>query len=92
MAVAGGAVSGDGVIVEALKQAEDGDGLILRVYEAHGGRGPATVRLPFRVASAETVDLLERPWDDDGPVALDDGALAFDVLPFQIRSFRVRPA
>ena len=91
-AVLGGAVSGDGVVVEALKRAEDGDGLVLRVYEAHGGRGPATVRLPFRVASVEAVDLMERPTEADGPVSLDDGALAFDLRPFEIRTFRLRPA
>ena len=89
---ASGAVTGDGAVVEALKRAEDGDGLVLRVYEAHGARGPASVRLPFRVASAEPVDLMERPTEDDGPVTLDDGALAFDLRPFEIRSFRVRPA
>lgn len=89
---ANGAVTGDGVVVEALKRAEDGDGLVLRVYEAHGGRGRATVRLPFEVASVGTVDLMERPTDADGPVSLEDGALAFDLRPFEIRTFRLRPA
>ena len=89
--LAGGAV-GDGVVVEALKRAEDGDGLVLRVYEAHGGRGQATVRLPFRVGSAEPVDLMERPWSEDGPVAVEGGAVAFGVRPYEIRSVRVRPA
>ena len=86
-----GSVTGDGAVVEALKPAEDGDGLILRVYEAHGGRGPASVRLPFDITEAETVDLLERPYADDGDVTVEDGALAFDLLPYQIRTFRVRP-
>ena len=86
------AVSAEGVKVEALKQADDGDGFVLRVYEAHGGRGAATVRLPFELAAAEACDLLERPDDADGPVELADGALAFRVTPFQIRSFRVRAA
>ncbi|MEM1115249.1 MAG: glycoside hydrolase family 38 C-terminal domain-containing protein [Bacteroidota bacterium] len=87
-----GAVTGDGAVVEVLKPAEDGDGFVLRVYEAHGGRGPASVRLPFTVGEAETVDLLERPYADDGPVTVDDGTLAFDLRPYQIRTFRVRPA
>ncbi|WP_420455653.1 alpha-mannosidase [Rubrivirga sp.] len=89
-ATAGGAITTDGVKLEALKQADDGDGFIVRVYEAHGARGAATVRLPFEVASAEAVDLMERPCDET--VALDDGALAFHVLPFEIRTVRVRPA
>ena len=85
-------VSAEGVKLEALKRADDGDGFIARVYEAHGGRGPAALRLPFAVAAAEAVDLLERPDDADGPVELADGALSFRVTPFQIRSFRVRAA
>ena len=35
---------------------------------------------------------MERPTEADGPVSLDDGALAFDLLPFEIRTFRLRPA
>ena len=30
--------------IGALKRAEDGNGLILRVYEPHGARGIATLR------------------------------------------------
>lgn len=89
--VPAGEVTGDGAVLEALKPAEDGDGLVLRVYEAHGGRCSASVRLPFAVAEAETVDLLERPYEDDGPVTVEDGALAFSLRPYQIRTFRVRP-
>ncbi len=89
-AAASGAISIDGVKLEALKQADDGDGFVLRVYESHGARGSAHVRLPFAVGEVEAVDLMERPCDE--PVTLDDGAVSFLVLPFEIRTFRVRPA
>ena len=38
----------------ALKAAEDGDGLILRVYEPAGARGPVSLKLPagWRVAES----------------------------------------
>ena len=75
-----------------LKPAEDGDGLILRVYEAHGGRGPVRVRLPFDVAEAEAVDLMERPFDEEGPVTVEAGAVAFEIRPYEIRTVRLRPA
>ncbi len=89
---ASGAVSVPGVVLEALKQAEDGDGFIVRVYEAHGARGAARVRLPFALARAHATDLMERTAPDEGPVELDaDGALAFHVQPFEIRTFRVHP-
>ncbi|HKD74286.1 MAG TPA: glycoside hydrolase family 38 C-terminal domain-containing protein, partial [Ktedonobacterales bacterium] len=35
------------VVVETAKRAEDGDGLILRVYECANRRGPFQLRLPF---------------------------------------------
>ncbi len=37
----------DSVILETIKPAEDGNGLILRLYESLGGVGYGTVRLPF---------------------------------------------
>jgi len=47
------------VVVGALKAAEDGDALILRLFESHGTAAEATVRLagtpPFQVAL--------RPWE-----------------------------
>jgi alpha-mannosidase len=40
----------DAVIVSALKQAEDGDDLVLRVYEHRGRQATARVRLPLAQA------------------------------------------
>jgi len=65
----------------ALKAAEDGDGLILRVYEPAGARGPFALRLPDGWRDAGAVDLLERP---GAPQA--EGALG----PFEVRSWRLR--
>jgi len=51
------------VEVLALKRADDGDGLILRLAETHGGRGHA--RITWRVGGVDVrvVDLLERDPD-----------------------------
>jgi alpha-mannosidase len=65
----------------ALKAAEDRDGLILRVYEPAGARGPFALRLPDGWRDAGAVDLLEQP---GAPQA--EGALA----PFEVRSWRLR--
>jgi alpha-mannosidase len=73
-------VEGPNLALGALKPAEDGDGLILRVYESAGGRGPVTVRLPpgWRVAGEVTL--------------LEDSQTNSDLTigPFRIRSFRLR--
>ena len=85
------AVTPAGVVLETLKRAEDGDGWIVRVYEAHGGRHRAEVRLPFPVAHAEAVDLMERPCDEEAP-DVRENKLGCTVRPYEIRTFRVRPA
>ena len=61
--------------LSALKPAEDGEGLILRVYEPSGGRSQPVVALPEGWKVAGQVNLLEEPVEGD---------LSFG--PFQIRS------
>ena len=54
----------DNLILSALKQAEDGEGLIIRVYETAGQATTANIsicELLGAVASVQEVDLLERP-------------------------------
>jgi alpha-mannosidase len=65
----------------ALKPAEDGDGLILRVYEPAGARGRFAHRLPEGWRDAGPADLLEQP---SAPKA--EGWLS----PFEVRSWRLK--
>ncbi|NUQ71813.1 MAG: alpha-mannosidase [Chthonomonadales bacterium] len=76
------------VIVETVKMAEDGRGLIVRVYEARGCRGPVQLTFTRAVAEAEECNLLEEPI---GPVDAAGFHIAFDILPWQIRTFRIIP-
>jgi alpha-mannosidase len=73
----------------ALKPAEDNNGLILRLYEAHGGRNQAILDLSsLNVASAQPVNLLEEPVGDEMP--LENGQLRSGFGPYQILTFRLR--
>jgi alpha-mannosidase len=76
-------LGGDGLAagLGALKAAEDGDGLILRVYEPAGARGRFALRLPEGWRDAGPVDLLEQP---GAPKA--EGWLS----PFEVRSWRLK--
>jgi len=70
-----------GAVIEAIKVAEDGGALIVRLYEAEGARGrfKLTTTLPLRKACF--TDLLE----NDGKTLPDkDGAVSFDLQPFEI--------
>ena len=67
----------------ALKPAEDGNGLVFRVYEPAGRRGAYRVVAPPGWKLGEAINLLEEPLDR-GPGA--------DLRPFEVRSWRLSRA
>ncbi len=73
-------VSGIDAALAALKPAEDGAGLVLRVYEPAGRRGDFHFDLPAGWASRGVANLLEEPM----PVGRDAG-----LFPFEVRSWRL---
>ncbi len=75
------------VMLDTIKTAEDGNGLIVRVYETQNQRGPATLTFAQPVVAAEVCNLLEEPIGD---VMIDGHALRFSIRPFEIKSFRVQ--
>ena len=46
-------VSKESVILDSIKPAEDGNGIVLRFYEAHGSRGKIIVNSNFKIESVE---------------------------------------
>jgi alpha-mannosidase len=84
-------VDNDAVVVSAVKLADDRSGdLVVRVYEANGGRARATVRLDAPAAGrAVLTDLLERPIADaERPVEV-EGGVVLVLRPFQMVTLRV---
>ncbi len=71
-----------GVLIEAVKLADDRSGdVVVRVYEAHGAPGAATLRPSFSAAGYVLTDLLERRIADTGP--------ELRLRPFQIVTVRI---
>jgi alpha-mannosidase len=70
----------------SLKLAEDGDAVILRLYEPHGARGECTLRFGRPVERVERVNLLE---EAEGPVEVHGGAVRLRVRPFEVVTLRV---
>ena len=79
-------VDADHVMIDTIKGAESGEGLIVRVYEAQGVRGPVTLRLGFDAGGAYECDLMERR---ETPLAVEDGALRFNIKPYEIKTFLI---
>jgi alpha-mannosidase len=75
------AVEGLPAALAGLKRAEDGVGLVLRVYEPASARGPVRLALPDGWRIAGPVDILERPFDAPD-----------ELRPFEVKSWRLAPA
>ncbi|MDT7682603.1 MAG: alpha-mannosidase [Pseudonocardiales bacterium] len=81
----------DGVVVSAVKLADDGSGdVVVRLYEALGARAAARLELGFPATSATVTDLLERPLPSSETPAppLDGGGVDLALRPFQILTLR----
>ncbi|MCL4520087.1 MAG: glycosyl hydrolase-related protein [Firmicutes bacterium] len=78
-------LSGLPVLLDAFKEAEDGQGWILRFHEPYGQSGSLTCLLGSRFQGARRVDLRERALApvEQGPT------VTMAVTPFQIQTWRL---
>lgn len=88
----GSAISGircesQGVILETVKPAEDGRGMILRLYESLRARSEAQLQLPFAAR------IYDSSMDEEhlGELLHTGHALTLRLSPFEIRTLRVLP-
>lgn len=72
------------VIVEAVKAAEDGNGLILRAYEPYGTRCQMAIQLDVEY-SITPCDLMEKSIDE----SFTANAIRGEVKPFEILTWRI---
>ncbi|MCX6309436.1 MAG: glycosyl hydrolase-related protein [Bacteroidia bacterium] len=78
-------MSNDQVTIQALKMAEDGSGVIVRMQELNGAACKAvklTTALP--IVAAEMLDGVERPLNT--PLATKNGTLSFDFEPYELKT------
>jgi alpha-mannosidase len=85
-------VDEDGVVVTAVKLADDRSGdVVVRLHEAHGRRGRATLSPSFPLAGVLVTDLLERELADEASHEVVDGEVRLSLRPFQILTLRLTP-
>ncbi len=75
-----------GAVIEAVKQAEDSDALIVRVYEAYGRRTRAALDFALPLAQASECNLME---EEDVTLAHGSHHLDFELKPFEIKTFKL---
>jgi len=80
------AVDADNVVVEAVKKAEDSDGVIVRLYEAAGAAATASLRVGLPLRSAALVDLME---EHPKRLPCSGQSVTLRFKPFEILSLRL---
>ncbi|CAM4127455.1 glycoside hydrolase family 38 C-terminal domain-containing protein [Nocardia ninae] len=82
-------IDNDAVVTSAVKLADDGSGdVVLRVYEAQGGRASALVTPGFDAAGFQVCDLLERPLPADTSASPEEVGVRLRLRPFQLVTLR----
>jgi len=79
------------VIVDTVKKAEDGNGMILRVYECNNrALNEAVIQLDSCVRFTEVIetDLMEEPLPEQN-ITVDGQNIIFDIRPFEIKTFKL---
>ena len=74
------------IVIETIKRAEDGNGIIVRLYESQRRRGPVTLSTNFELASAWRTNLLEQ---NQGELVTAHGRVTFSVHPYEIVTLRL---
>jgi alpha-mannosidase len=89
-------VTNPAVVVEAVKLADDRSGdVVVRLYESLGGRARTRLTASFDLAGIQVCDLLERPDTEIAgltPFSVENNTVDFALAPFQVVTFRLRPA
>jgi alpha-mannosidase len=78
--------SSTNVIIETIKLAEDGNGVIVRLYESQRKRGPVQLRAGFGVAAAWETNLLE---ENESELSVENDTIQLNLKPYQIMTLRL---
>jgi alpha-mannosidase len=74
------------VIIETIKRAEDGNGIIVRLYESQRQRGTLTLTTAFDLETAWRTNILE---ENQVEIGVDGNQLHHQIKPYQILTLRL---
>ncbi len=76
----------DDIIVDAVKQAQDGNGTIIRVYQSRRVRGERTLTINLPFTKVYECNLME---EDNKEYPFEGNTITFNVTPFEVKTFRL---
>jgi alpha-mannosidase len=77
------------IVIETVKQAENGDGVIVRLYESQRQRGTITLTTGFNLGKVWHTNLLE---ENQKALVPDGNSVKLFVKPYEIVTLRLLPA
>jgi len=85
-AAAFAAVDIENVIIDTVKKAEDGNAVIVRLYESAGQRGDAAITFAKKPRKVSECDLME---ENDIPMKASGNTVKLYLTPYEIRTLKV---
>lgn len=79
-------LSDEKVMIDAIKPAEDDNGVIIRFYETSAHSGNVTVSLPESISRISECNMME---DNIGEIPHKGNEFSFDIRPFEVKTFRI---
>ena len=73
-------------MIDAVKLAEDGNGIIIRGYEACRFRGERKITLALPFTKVTECNLME---ENEEEIPAEGNSFSFRVKPFEVKSFRI---
>lgn len=76
----------DNVVIEVVKQAEDGDGIIIRLYETNNKRTKLTLNFGIEIKKMMECNMLEV---DETIVQCSERSVSIQLKPYEIKTLKV---
>lgn len=77
---------GTNVVLDTVKAAEDGCGVIVRVYESSGTKTAASLKTELPFEHVCECNLVE---ENEQAISSENGRFSFSIRPFEIKTFRL---
>jgi alpha-mannosidase len=74
------------IVIDTVKSAQDGNGIIVRVYQSRRVRGERTLTINLPFAEVYECNLME---DENKPIDHNGNTIAFNITPFEVKTFRL---